>query len=208
MENKKTLVLSIVGVLVLVIAVVGVSFAMYSFTGTGSRENVIKTGTVSLDCDFTTLTLTNQYPSTDAVGSALTGENTSATCTMAAEMNGSMTINYELALVDIVPGNTLTSDHIKFNFTKNAEYKYGSANTGVTVASHAVDGNKGTLITDGYVLDSGSFTQSGSNSYVLKAWVADTYDLPGEMVNEDGTHTNNTTSETYTFKLKCVGTQA
>ena len=208
MENKNTLIFSIVGVVVLIILVVGISFAMYSFAGTGTRENVIETGSVSLDCDFTTLTLTNQYPSTDAVGSALTGENTSATCTMAAEMNGTMTINYELALVDIVPGNTLTSEHIKFNFTKNSEYKYGSANTGITVASHAVDGNKGTLITDGYVLDSGSFTTTGTNSYVLKAWVADTYNLPQNMVNEDGTHTNNTTSETYTFKLKCVGAQA
>ena len=40
-NNKKTLILSIVGILVLVIAVVGVSFAMYSFTGTGTKENVI-----------------------------------------------------------------------------------------------------------------------------------------------------------------------
>ena len=50
-NNKKTLILSIVGILVLVIAVVGVSFAMYSFTGTGTKENVITTGTVSMSFD-------------------------------------------------------------------------------------------------------------------------------------------------------------
>ena len=35
MENNKTMILSILGVLVLVIAVVGVSFAMYSFSAQG-----------------------------------------------------------------------------------------------------------------------------------------------------------------------------
>ena len=47
-NNKKTLILSIIGILVLVIAVVGVSFAMYSFSGTGTKQNVITTGTVSM----------------------------------------------------------------------------------------------------------------------------------------------------------------
>ena len=42
MENKKTLILSIIGILVLVIAVVGVSFAMYSFTGTGSKTHLME----------------------------------------------------------------------------------------------------------------------------------------------------------------------
>ena len=45
-NNKKTLILSIIGILVLVIAVVGVSFAMFTFSGTGTKENVLKTGTI------------------------------------------------------------------------------------------------------------------------------------------------------------------
>ena len=51
MENNKTMILSILGVLVLVIAVVGVSFAMYSFSAQGTKENVITTGSVSLSID-------------------------------------------------------------------------------------------------------------------------------------------------------------
>ena len=70
-NNKKTLILSIVGILVLVIAVIGVSFAMYTFTGTGTQENVIQTGTVTMSFNpDNNFAVTNQYPMSDAKGIA------------------------------------------------------------------------------------------------------------------------------------------
>lgn len=208
MENKKTLVLSILGVLVLVIAVVGVSFAMYSFTGTGTKENVIQTGTVSVNyAEETTIALTNQYPMTDARGSAQTGAGTELKFTVSAAMTGTMTINYDLALDAITPGATLTAEHVKFNIKKDDAYLLTTtANTGITVASRAA--NVGTLITSGYLLDSDTFTATGSHTYVIKAWVADTYNLPTTDTSTGDTHSNQTTSETFTFKVKVVASQA
>ena len=55
MNNKKTLILSIVGVLVLVIVVVGISYAMFSFVGDGTKENVITTGSISVNYADTTI---------------------------------------------------------------------------------------------------------------------------------------------------------
>ena len=216
MENKKTLVLSIIGVLVLVIAVVGVSFAMYSFSATGTKENVIRTGSVSIDYKpgtdglgtaNTKIQLTNQYPISDASGSQLTGTS-QLDFAVSAEMSGAMTINYELALSDISEGATLTDDYVKFNIAKEGSYILETAaDKGITVASRADD--KGTLIPEGYLLDSGSFTQTGTVDYTIRAWVSDAYDLPNQNVTTEGTtQSNQTTSETFSFKVKVVAQQA
>lgn len=207
-NKKKTLILTIIGVLVLVIAVIGVSFAMYSFTGTGTVNNVIRTGTVSVSyAEASTITLTNQYPMTDAVGSAQSGANTTLQFTVSATMSGAMNIQYEVALDSISAGTTLTTSYVKFNIVKDSTTWLLSttASTGITMASIA--SSNGTLIT-GYLLDQDTFTASGdSHTYTIKAWVADTYNLPTTDTSSGTTHSNTTTSESLTFKIKCIATQ-
>ena len=207
MENKKTLLLTILGVLVLVIAVIGVSFAMYSFVGTGTKVNVITTGTVNVAyTESTVIALDNQYPMSDALGSAQTGVNNTMQFTVAASMTGAMNIKYDLAMDQIVPGSTLTAQYIKFNITKNGTYILGtSATTGITVASRSA--NAGTLITSGYLLDTDTFTVTTTNTYVIKAWVSDQYVLPTTDTSSGDTHSNTTTSETFKFKISVVATQ-
>ena len=126
-DNKKTLVLSIVGVLVLVLVVVGVSYAMYTFTGTGTKENVITTGSISVSIDPTdeeaeelgvkldkqTITLTNQYPMTDAEG---TKSSEVLRFYVAATLSGSTTINYEIGMAKDT--STLEDSEVKVNLSK------------------------------------------------------------------------------------------
>ncbi len=191
-NNKKTLILSILGVLVLVIAVVGVSFAMYSFSATGTTENVIQTGSVSVVYENeTTIELTNQYPMTDALGIAETDEVLSFDVT--ANIVGNINIKYDLALDSIAytdmegnPVTTLTDSNIKFILTKNGEYVKGSATEGVTFTSVAGENGNGYILKAdnatpaGYVISTGTFTANGKDSYVLKAWIDENYKLPGQ----------------------------
>ena len=59
-ENKKTLLFSILGVILLLVVVIGVSYAMYTFSANGTKENVISTGTVSITySESSTITLDN-----------------------------------------------------------------------------------------------------------------------------------------------------
>ena len=207
MENKKTLVLSILGVLVLVIAVVGVSFAMYSFNGTGAKENVIQTGTVSVAYNETSvLTLANQYPMTDERG--LEADDKLA-FTVNAEMSGSMTINYEVALDEITMSDSAKfgTDDVKVQITKNGtDYLAGTATTGDLLNTLAA--KNGTLITSGYVFDKDTFTAAESNSYVVKAWVSEAYDLPTNDTSVGDVHSNATDSHSISFKVKVVASQA
>lgn len=221
-SNKKTLVLSIIGVLVLVLVVVGVSYAMYSFTGTGTKENVINTGSISVTIDPTqgetvngvkidkqTITLTNQYPMTDAEGLKSTEV---LRFYVSATLSGTTTINYEVGMAKDT--STLEDSEVKVNLTKkigtgSATYVKGTDTTGELVSSFAAVGGtlSNTTVTN-YLLDKGTFTASGIVTYEMKMWVDENYDLPTTDTTSGNTHSNETTSESYSFKIKAYATQA
>lgn len=201
-ENKKTLLFSVLGVILLLVVVIGVSYAMYTFSAKGSKVNQITTGTISLSYEETSqVTLTNAYPSTDATGSAVTGHDLVFKVT--GSITGSTSVKYDLALANVTPGATLTAEHIKFNLKKGNEYIIGGPNSGVTVASRATE--KGTLI-GAYLLDTDTLTSTKTGAtYTLRAWVADTYTLPqgANTTSEDGkTQTNTSTAETFSFGVE------
>ena len=221
-DNKKTLVLSIVGVLVLVLVVVGVSYAMYTFTGTGTRENVITTGSISVTIDPSTedaedlgvtldkqtITLNNQYPMTDAEG---TKSSEVLRFYVAATFSGETTINYEIGMEK--QESSLEDGEVKVNLNKKvgtgeAQWLKGTATTGVLVSTFAGDAGTlaGTTVTN-YLLDSGSFSASGIVTYEMQMWVDENYDLPTTNTNEGNVHSNETTSENYSFKIKTYAAQ-
>ena len=226
MENdnrKKTLVLSIIGILVLVIAVVGVSFAMFTFSGTGTKENVIKTGSVSINFDNTTIgnkiEIANKYPMADDVGMAQADNQTTFTVE-ASWGNSPMTINYEVGLSDISAGTTLTDQYVKVAIQKNDTYVKGTASGGVTIASFASDSGPLNLI-ESYYVTNGTLNNSNlTDTFKVRVYVSDQYELPsdtanstnpevigGQVNNNSGSlHKKTSKSETYSFKV-CVKAQ-
>lgn len=217
-NNKKTLILSIVGILVLVIAVVGVSFAMYSFTGTGTKENVITTGTVSMSFDpDNNFVVTNQYPMSDAKGVAQ--EANKADFGVTADFsNAAMTINYDLGITNIQAGETLTAEYIKVALL-DADGNvivgtHGEETTdltaGVTIASLQSKAGTNNLIQN-HALTSGTITASGqTDNYTIIAYVSDAYDLPTDdaQVGSGTTQQKATKSETFSFKVGVSAAQA
>lgn len=221
-NNKKTLILSIVGILVLVIAVVGVSFAMYSFTGTGSQENLIKTGTVSMDFDSSLtggnhFTVTNKYPMSDAKGIAQTDSKATFGVT-ATWGTAKMTVKYDLAIVDITEGTTLTEDYVKIallgstgNVIVGTADGDGDLTAGVAISTLKNAGSPNSLYSS-YGLTSGTLTTSGqSDKYTVLAYVSSAYDLPDDSANTSNTgntHKKTSKSETFSFKIGISAKQA
>ena len=72
-NNSKQVLLSVLGVAILVVAVVGVSFAAFTFSQTGNVENTITTGTISMTYTEPEngINLTNAMPMTDDSGKVL-----------------------------------------------------------------------------------------------------------------------------------------
>ncbi len=72
-NNSKQVILSIVGVAILVIAVVGVSFAFFTYSRTGEKNNVITTGSITFELapnstGHPNIEGTDSFPQTDDEG--------------------------------------------------------------------------------------------------------------------------------------------
>ena len=202
MENNKTMILSILGVLVLVIAVVGVSFAMYSFSAQGTKENVITTGSVSLAIDKkgeSLFTLDNVYGVDDATGIAGTSEDVgTGNFTLSSNLSGSMNIHYEVGFVDLTEGNSNLTDSMIMVAIKDENGKYytsaGQTDTATAVTLNSFANSKGyaagdtgmtgitadSYLLDSYVFDKGIVNTSGNQkTYTINAWISDKYVLKG-----------------------------
>ncbi len=198
-DNSKQVLLSVLGVAILVVAVVGVSFAAFTYSQGGATVNTITTGTISMSYseDTNGITLTNALPMADSTGMVLSGtdEYFDFTVTATVSGNGSTNINYAITATT-VEGTTLTDDYVKVyltNMASNADTqilaptKISLLNKTSNDASGAPDGQ--------YILETGTFTGNATNQYRLRMWVSDDY----SAVN---------TSETYTLRVNVYGAAA
>ena len=70
MDKKKQLLLTIGLFLVLVLMIVGISYAAFKFTGLGNKPNTITTGAITMEYEESTntISMTGALPTTDATG--------------------------------------------------------------------------------------------------------------------------------------------
>ena len=195
-NNSKQVLLSVLGVAILVVAVVGVSFAAFTFSQTGNVVNQITTGTISMSYSEpeSGITLTNAMPMNDATGKALANTNEYFDFTVTATINGSGTTNINYAITAVTePGRTLTDDYVKVYLTNMA----GDADTQIleptVVSSLPKTSSDASGAPDGqYILEDGTFSTNDTNQYRLRMWVADNYAVAGS-------------SETYTLRVNVYG---
>ena len=196
-NNSKQVLLSVLGVAILVVAVVGVSFAAFSYSKTGERLNTITTGTITMSYSETTngINLTNALPMTDAVGKALKEENQYFDFTVNATISGTTTINYAVTATKEAD-STIPDAGVKVYLT-NMD---GDADTQILaptkvseldVTSSDVSGAPD----DQFLLTSDTFSSSNSHDYRLRMWVADDYAAPA-------------TAQTYKLRVNVYGAAA
>lgn len=228
-NNKKTLVLSLVAVLVLVGSVIGVAYAMFSFSATGTQTNVIKTGYVTMNYENeSVINLQNALPTADSA--VVESDANTLKFDVVASIQGTMTVNYDLAIdsATIVEGTTLTADKVKIKLSKStdsgASYTAVDLGSNNTIASRksiagtyasSTNASQGTGVTS-YALDSGQFTADGKVSYKLTAWIDEDFELvsgEGALTTDTSvagqvTQSKGNSAETFKFKVKVVAGQA
>ena len=179
---------------------------MYTFTGSGTKENVIQTGHIVITFnDVNNISITNRYPETDSEGLANTDTNSQMTFTVTSDITGDTKVNYALGITDIQEGNTLTQDYIKIYLKKGNNVVAGfTENKGELISSFKPLYIENVM--DSHVILTDVISGSEVHTYTLKAWIDENYKLPSTESNSNGTHTSNTTSETFTFKIKGYGT--
>ena len=121
MKEKKRLLLSIGLVLILVLMIVGISYAAFKFTGEGSQPNTITTGAITMKYTETTNTISmnNALPTTDATGKVRLTEGEYFDFTLSGTIKGSENINWEIAAEDVTTASRkIDGKYIKLNQQK------------------------------------------------------------------------------------------
>ena len=190
-NGSKKVLLSVLGVAILVVAVVGISFAAANFSNTGS-DNSISTGTITMSYaePENGITLTDALPMSDTVGVAL---NQKFEFTVSTKATGAVTIPYEINVTPVdtlTEGNgALTASQVKINLLKD-----GTQVLAPTLLSDAKL-TESTLRTGSKVIYSTSetFTQGNTtaktSTYTLRMWV------------DSAVSTSDIADKTYEYRL-------
>ncbi len=209
-NSSKQVLLSVLGIAVLVVAVVGVSFAFFTYSKTGEKNNTLTTGNIFFNfTEGNAINLTNQFPMADTAGKALTtAANGALEFSVVGYDSSAKGIAYT---VYAIPGD---ADATKTRF-KDSEIKLyletAATGTGYTnnYSDPKVVGTDGSLIADGLALATGKITATSSTSqqtdtYTLRMWISDTVTI--------GEGKSYTTAEYekmyYSLKLKVVANTA
>ena len=209
---SKQVLLSVLGVAILVVAVVGVSFAAFTFSQPGEKVNQITTGTINMSYSEPEngITLTDAMPMEDVTGKALSDDNETFDFTVSATIKGSgtTTINYAITAVT-EPAQVLTDEYVKVYLTDmgasdTAITGYETPKkvstlekTGASEASGAPQGQ--------YVLERGTFTANATNQYRLRMWVSSDYPIDQQNVNSGSGAPG---AQTYKLRVNVYGQAA
>lgn len=184
-SNSKQILLSVLGVAILIVAVVGISFAAFTYSKAGETENTISTGTVTMSYTESEngINITNAIPLTEAEGKVLTGDGNIFDFTVDATITGTTNIDYEVVAVKDSNSTILDKDIRLYleSSTDGTTYTQAFAPAAFTpsTAVSSLGAPVGTM-----QLAQGTFTGTGSSTtstmyYRLRMWVDSNYAVDG-----------------------------
>ena len=184
MDKKKQLLLSIGLVLILVLMIVGISYAAFKFVGLGTKPNTITTGAITMEYteSTNTISMTGALPTTDATGKVRLTEGEYFDFTIKSNIQGNANINWEIAAEDITASSAKKMDgkNIKLYLTKlNGEKEEEVMAPKVYNASTSANTKTGRP--SGVMsLATGTMSTSETTNYRLRMYVDEDYNPQGD----------------------------
>ena len=187
MNNKKQLLLSIGLVLILVLMIVGISYAAFKFTGLGKKENTITTGAITMKYEESTNTISmnNALPTTDATGKVRLTAGEYFDFTLSGTIKGSENINWEIAAEDVTTGTKkIDGKYIKLYLTSldddgNEKEVMAPAVYSTDTVENTYTGRPANMMS----LAKGTTSTSFSTKYRLRMYVDESYNPQGDGGN-------------------------
>ncbi len=185
MNNKKQLLLSIGLVLILVLMIVGISYAAFKFTGLGQKENTITTGAITMEYEESTntISMTGALPTTDATGKVRLTAGEYFDFTIKSSIKGNANINWEIAAEDITPSSAKKMDgkNIKLYLTKLDSTGAETQVMAPKVYNASTSANTKTGRPSGVMsLATGTMSTSETTNYRLRMYVDEDYNPQGD----------------------------
>ena len=184
MNNKKQLLLSIGLVLILVLMIVGISYAAFKFVGEGKKTNTITTGAITMEYteSTNTISMTGALPTTDATGKVRLTKGEYFDFTIKSSIKGNTNINWEIAAEDITPssakkmaGKNIKLYLTKLNGDKEEEVMAPKVYNADTTANSYTGRPSGVMS-----LAKGTMSASETTNYRLRMYVDEDYNPQGD----------------------------
>ncbi len=184
MNNKKQLLLSIGLVLILVLMIVGISYAAFKFTGLGTKPNIITTGAITMEYEESTntISMTGALPTTDATGKVRLTAGEYFDFTIKSNIQGNANINWEIAAEDITASSAKKMDgkNIKLYLTKlngdKEEEVMAPKVYNATTSANTKTGRPSGVMS----LATGTMSASETTNYRLRMYVDEDYNPQGD----------------------------
>ena len=184
MNNKKQLLLSIGLVLILVLMIVGISYAAFKFTGLGTKPNTITTGAITMEYteSTNTISMTGALPTTDATGKVRLTAGEYFDFTIKSNIQGNANINWEIAAEDITASSAkkMAGKNIKLYLTKligdKEEEVMAPKVYNATTSANTKTGRPSGVMS----LATGTMSASETTNYRLRMYVDEDYNPQGD----------------------------
>ena len=184
MDKKKQLLLSIGLVLILVLMIVGISYAAFKFVGEGNKPNTITTGAITMEYEESTntISMTGALPTTDATGKVRLTAGEYFDFTIKSNIQGNANINWEIAAEDITPSSAkkMAGKNIKLYLTKlngdKEEEVMAPKVYNATTSANTKTGRPSGVMS----LATGTMSTSETTNYRLRMYVDEDYNPQGD----------------------------
>ena len=199
MKNRK-IVVSVLGILGIVLATIGVTYAFFSYSKTGTKENKISSGKVTFLFTESSqgITLTDAMPMTDDQGKAQTGEGKVFDFRVTSSVGSNMRIPYT---VTVKPDSSvIPAEYIKLYLTDQLDNEIEPVRTLSSLDNYS---NTITGLTGEKVLYEGEVPAGNTNYnklFRLRMWIADNIDM-----NEGNTGIGTYNGATFSLKVNVYG---
>ena len=185
MNKKKQLLLSIGLVLILVLMIVGISYAAFKFVGEGKKPNTITTGAITMEYteSTNTISMTGALPTTDATGKVRLTAGEYFDFTIKSNIQGNANINWEIAAEDITASSAkkMAGKNIKLYLTKLDSAGAETQVMAPKVYNASTSANTKTGRPSGVMsLATGTMSTSETTNYRLRMYVDEDYNPQGD----------------------------
>lgn len=124
-DESRDLLLSVFGVVMLIIVITGVTYAIFRYTASGKKTNIITTSAIDMsyvESDTNVISINDAIPISDFVGKR---QEEYFDFTLSSSITGLLTINYDIVASRVVVSNEIDPNKIKVYLEKyiGGEYK-------------------------------------------------------------------------------------
>lgn len=169
-------------VVLLIGSVVGITYAVFTWSATKSVRSSSRLSTGAITCTFnegSPIVINSAHPISDAVGKKLATDTIDGytsgyfDSTLDCTCNGSCSGTYEIYLKDATTDNFIDTKYVKTYLTDGQDSNESQLNPVTTFSSLAVADTD----SSGKKLYTEAFSSSFSKKFRLRIWIADTYPI-------------------------------